>query len=347
MASYEKRNGKYSVRFRYLDCGIEKNKRKSGFERKKDAKEYYERFMAEVRNRDYAPIIKKVTYQSLLYQFIDYKKDYLRTSTYTEMNSALKKHVIPYWGKLFVDEITKKHVENWQIAMRKKGYAHGTIKKIRGFINSSFVYALDNNLIQINPVANTKLPKNNKLKKEMLIWTPEEFEKFIKVVDCPIYRAFFILLYYTGCRRGEALGLTWKDYDRKYIYINKSYTNRTKGGYGLTPPKNEASYRKVLLPQCVIAELDKLPKNGERIFGHLPFQTITNKKDEYIKKAKVKRIRIHDFRHSHASLMIKNGCSIVLVAKRLGHSNIEMTLNTYSHLLPSEESDFIKELGKK
>ena len=185
-------------------------------------------------------------------------------------------------------------------------------------------------------------------------------------------------------RKGEALALTWGDIDfhRKEIKVAKSLNRKRpkKGGdviltshpetpssfgwhvsktrsYEITTPKNRASYRQILMPNnlydmtyehYVQVKQDYGFSNNIFVFGgEVPVsdQTLRRRFDSYAQKAGVKKIRIHDLRHSHASLLINKGQNILIVSKRLGHSNITQTLNTYSHLMPNMQLEIVGALN--
>ena len=190
----------------------------------------------------------------------------------------------------------------------------------------------------------------------MQIWTPEEFKAFLPYVVQPAYRLYFTLLYLTGCRRGEGLAITWNDIntasDEATVKISKSITNKTTSGtYAVTTPKNQGSVRTVAIPSFFIDELMQHKKAQQEeladewssdlfVFGGtrpLPTSSTDHVFKAAIKKAGVKEIRIHDLRHSCASLLIHKGVSIVAVSRQLGHTNIEQTLNTYSHVMPDDK----------
>lgn len=191
----------------------------------------------------------------------------------------------------------------------------------------------------------------NNIKKEMLFFTYEEYQKFINKVDKTEYKAFFQVLYFMGLRQGECMALNWNDinFENKTLSINKTLTSKIKGEiYTISPPKTKNSNRILPVPESVLEALKNMYDNAKHftdfnkqwfIFGNsLPFKetTIQNYKNKACKLAGVKQIRIHDFRHSCASLLINKGASIALVSKYLGHSNISITLNTYTHMYKSE-----------
>lgn len=196
-----------------------------------------------------------------------------------------------------------------------------------------------------------KFKDTNIIKKEMLFFTYEEYTKFIENVSDYNYKVFFEVLYFMGLRKGECQALKWNDIDfiSNTLKINKTLTTKLKGiSWHISSPKTKNSTRILPIPKNVLFDLKVMHNNALRykdysndwfIFGNsVPFRenTIELKKNKACDMAKVKRIRIHDFRHSCASLLINKGASIALVSKYLGHSNITVTLNTYTHMYKSE-----------
>ena len=191
----------------------------------------------------------------------------------------------------------------------------------------------------------------NKEKKEMDFFTYDEYLKFDSVITNHNWHTFFEMLYFLGLRQGECLALTWNDIDFKNnkISINKTLTSKIKGeNYTISTPKTKNSTRILPLPKNVLNDLKKCLNSVSKykdyskewfVFGNtIPFKetTIQNHKNEYCKLAELKQIRIHDFRHSCASLLINKGASITLVSKYLGHSKVSITLDVYSHFYRSE-----------
>ena len=196
--------------------------------------------------------------------------------------------------------------------------------------------------------------------KKVNFWTYEEFLKFINVVDDIVYYSFFSILYFTGMRLGECMALTWNDVKDDYIDITKNLikAKADNGDYVVNSPKTYSSIRKIKLDKFSIQILNNLKKyyqnyikfsNDWFIFGGispLARTTIGRKKNKYCKLANVKQIKIHDFRHSHATLLLSRGVPITVISKRLGHADISMTLNVYSHLVPEDEDKAIISISK-
>lgn len=200
----------------------------------------------------------------------------------------------------------------------------------------------------------------NNFKKEMDFFTYDEFNKFINVVDDQEYKTFFMILYYLGLRQGECCALTWNDIDFKNntLSINKTLTTKIKGeNWTISVPKTKNSIRVLPITNLVLNNLKMMYNDVKQyrdyskdwfVFGKTrPFAetSIQKRKNNYCKSAEVKQIRIHDFRHSCASLLINQGASVALVSKYLGHGNITITLNTYTHLYKSELDNMTKILN--
>ena len=188
----------------------------------------------------------------------------------------------------------------------------------------------------------------------MMFWTKAEFNKFIECVrDKPQSYTAFYVLYWTGMRIGELMALTMEDIDlqENTIRVNKSY-QRLKEQDIITEPKTPKSNRIISIPEllnnCLEDYLGRLYglEENERIF---PFTKsfLTHEMIRGCALSGVKKIRLHDLRHSHASLLVELGLSPAAIAERLGHEKIETTLNTYSHLYPNKQMELAQRLNEE
>ena len=186
---------------------------------------------------------------------------------------------------------------------------------------------------------------------EMKIWTRTEFEQFHDcLMDKRISWLAFEILFWTGIRIGELMALTFADVDleKKIITINKSY-QRLHGKDVITPPKTPKSNRKVNIPQFLADDIRDYEESLYDFDSKDRIICVTKNFLERelvrgVKLSGVKKIRIHDLRHSHASLLIEMGFSPKEIAERLGHENIETTLNTYAHLYPNKQEQLATRL---
>ena len=185
----------------------------------------------------------------------------------------------------------------------------------------------------------------------MQFWTREEFDTFIEVIDDkPDTRVAFSLLFYSGMRVGELLALTLSDFDieANTVSITKSFS-RLSGQDIISEPKTPKSKRVITLPgqivEMVVEYASKLPyyEDSQRLFMRTK-HFFTHEMDRGCRKSGVKRIRVHDLRHSHASLLIELGVSPLAISERLGHEDIQTTLNTYSHLYPDAHNEVARKL---
>lgn len=348
MPSYDQR-GKdklWSVRFREkLRDGTTQNKRLSGYRTKKEAQRAYVEYMAEQGSTAEDAPDERLLFDDLLADYLAHQQTRIKPSSVYSIESKINQHIAPYFAGRIVDEITPRDILGWQQSLESYSYKYKT--GLRTQLSSIYKFGERYHDVK-NIMSRVEGFRNLEPKKEMQFWTPDEFHTFIAAVDDPLWALYFRLLYVTGCRKGESLALTWNDIDFEgcKISITKSITRKTKdAAYAVTTPKNRSSVRDVAIPQSLADDLaawhDSLDKRDDNLFvfgGEDPFtdRTIDRRLADWCAQSGVKKIRLHDFRHSCASLLIASGVSIVAVSRHLGHTNIEQTLNTYSHMMPSD-----------
>lgn len=304
-------------------------------------------------------VVKKMTVQELYEEFEKVKATEIRESSMKDLKDVYRFHLKDYFGKKPIDKLNAKFLQDWKLTLEGKGLSVRTKQKCFGHLRAMLNHAVKMEYLNINPlnkVGNFK--KTGELKKEMQFYTSDEFLNFIKpakelaetgkVQDSGFY-IFFMFSYYTGARKGETNALRWCDIKNNEMCITRSVAQKLKGGDRITPPKNRSSVRNVQLPQPLLEALASHKEKCQQLDGFsdecfvcgfsrpLRDTSIQLRNEKYAEQAGVKKIRIHDFRHSHASLLANHGINIQEIARRLGHSNIEMTLNTYSHLYPKEQ----------
>lgn len=337
-----------------------RNKTKRGFKTKRDAAIYEAQL--KIENED-------LSVSSFIYDLADdylkYYKTLVAYGTYRKTETIIKNIIIPNIKNKTLDMITeldcrkfREYVDSLDYSTRYKNCILISYKAI--FKHAEKYFGLKKNPTSIiDPFKRTFQEKLDSKSKEMNIWSLDEFNKFINEVPKIEYKALFITLYFTGARLGEVLALQWKDLNNGKISINKALTTKTiNGTYEIKDTKNTSSIRDVVLGDNLNKFLLDIKTNEIKrkdfredwfIFGRnkpLPQTSISRVKDTAIKKAKIKRIRIHDFRHSHASNLIGDGMDIVAVSRRLGHSDINMTLKVYTHLLEKNDDKLAEYLDK-
>ncbi len=336
----------------------------SGYRKRYKSKKY---FTKEEASREQALFITKkeknlksiINFQELYLEYFNFAKTRLKERTLNINNGRIQLHVMPYFKNRKIDKITPKDIMDWQCELDKLNYSNEYKSSI--YVNFSTVMNYGVKYLDLirNPltiVGNFKAP--SEMKKEMKFWTVDEFELFIEKVDNPIYNAFFTTLFFTGLRCGEAQGLTWQDVNDTYILVNKTLTTKIKNKpYILTSPKTKKSNRIVKMTNRVkekLFNLKKLYENYENynntwfVFGGinpLPEASIRRKKEKACVEAKIKIIRVHDFRHSFASLLICKGERIETISELLGHGRSSTTSDIYGHLYPHVKDDAIDKLN--
>lgn len=322
---------------------------------KKEAEEAERYYLIKLENKIDN---RNINFKDLINQYMSYQKDLVKITTYNNYHKMFN-HLKSLYN-INVRDFNITHYNKIKDEISKKKLSTTYKNNIYKFLRSLLIFA--NKYYSINTVETlykmTGFSNKNEIKKEMLFWTYDEFNKFIQEETDIRYKTYFEILYYCGLRKGEANALLWNDIelDRGIIKINKNLTAKIKGEkFILLPPKTKNSIRALPLPKTVKNSLILLQEHYKKyknysdnwfVFGGivpLADTTIEKHKNDACKKANVKQIRIHDFRHSCASLLISKGASVALVSKYLGHSDVSTTLNTYTHMFKNDLEELIKE----
>lgn len=344
MPSYKDENsGTWYCKFYYTDwTGKKRQKLKRGFKLQRDAKEWELLFLEQfAKNPD-------ITFSTLYDKYKRFKENRVRPSTLENQCNAIELHILPYFRKKIVSEITPADIVEWQNQLLGKGFSASHTRQINAYLRMLFKYAVNYLGLQKSPVI-VQICKPQK--GNIDFWTPEEYKRFSDSIkdNIELYTAFEIL-FYTGMRKGELLALTLNDIDfnEKTISINKTlaYVN---GEYVLQPPKTQKSNRVIEVPQFL---LDEIHGYTSRLYGLNPEHRIFNRSRVWLGEAitrtcmkiNLKTIRVHDLRHSHASVLINLGANPLMIAERLGHEDVKVTMNTYSHLFKSHQKEIIEKL---
>lgn len=360
----KKKNGKqgYRVRVNYTDAfGHARQIERTAYGAE-EAKETERRLSLQTKEVNPSSLLLS----DLSARYFAAQKHEVRESTYAKNLGVFRTHVEPYLGAVRIDKLTVDILENWKASINEKGLSFSMKKNIYSVLRAMLNYAVRIDLLPKNPLHRVGNFKDAYEKKEALqYYTAEQFQKFIAEAYADAqetgdmrYFTFFSTLFYTGARKGEANALSWSDLDGDILHIGKNVVQKLKGEDRITPPKNKSSDRTLQVPAPLmeVFELQKAWQKKNDIYSRhakicggtqsLRDTTIEKKNQQYAEKAGLPKIRIHDFRHSHASLLANEGINIQEIARRLGHSKIEMTWNTYSHLYPREEERAVKLLNQ-
>ena len=351
MAAFKnKTNGTWYVQFRYTDWkGERQQKLKRGFATKKEAQAWEREFLMQKQ----ADV--NMTFESFAQLYEKDMKPKLKLNTWLTKESIIQKKILPYFGKRKLSEITAKDVMDWQNAIRGltdakgKPYSPTYLKTVHNQLSALFNHAVRYYGLQVNPAAKAG-NMGVEERREMLFWTKEEYLKFADaMMDKPLSYYAFEMLYWCGIREGELLALTPTDFDFEAgtVSISKSY-QRLKGKDVITTPKTKKSNRVIKMPKFLCGEMEDYLKMfystgvNERIFP-VSKHYLHHEMDRGAKAAGVKRIRIHDLRHSHISLLIDMGFTTLAIADRVGHESIDITYR-YAHLFPTRQTEMADKL---
>lgn len=338
----DKKTKKWNVSFYVKINGENIKVQKRGFLLKKEALDY---------ERDYINSFEsstEITFQNLFNAYMNDQEKRLRLNTMETKKHVFRTKILPYFKDIKIKDIKALDIRNWQNDLMKKGYSETYLKTINNQIVALMNYAVKFYDLKKNPcsVAGTIGKKNAD---EMNVWTVEEFNRFIKSLEHkPVSFTGFNILFYTGLRIGELLGLCIEDIDFKHakISVNKSYQRINRKDV-ITPPKTPKSKRIIDCPNILMEIIDSYintmykPSKKTRIFEGYTKRIFEHDIDTYSRKAGVKRIRVHDLRHSHATLLLSKNVNIVTLSRRLGHEKVSTTLDIYSHAL-KEDNNFLK-----
>ena len=347
-AEKDKKTGKWLIQYRYTDWqGKRRKSTKRGFATKREAEEWLRNFL----------ITQKADFDM---KFADFWKMYcadmetrLREHTMRTKKYIVELKILPYFGNKRVNDITAADIRQWQNELIKMGYSPTYLKTINNQLSAIFNYAVRYYDLKSNPCAKAGSMGKSKAE-EMDFWTGEEFRRFIdSVMNKRLSYMAFMTLYWTGMRLGELLALNPKDVDleKRTTSITKSYQRLGKKDV-ITPPKTPKSKRVITIPEFLAADIkdymDSLYdlQEDDRLFPITKYY-LEHEMQRGIKESGVKRIRVHDLRHSHASMLIELGFSPLEIANRLGHEKVETTLNTYAHLYPNKQTKLAERLDSE
>ena len=341
----ESGNKTWFCKFNYTNWKGEKlTKKKRGFSTKKEALKWEQEFLnqhsesIEMSFREFFELYKRD------------RKPRIRENTWRTKEAIVNQKILPYIGDLMLNEINNVTIIQWQNELMKikdkngKNYSPTYLRTIHAQLSSILNHACRYYNLKTN-VARDVGSMGEKEADEMLFWTQDEYERFREAIkDKPESFYAFELLYWCGLRMGELLALTKEkfDFERHTLKIDESL-QRIDGKNVITAPKTKKSIRTVVMPEFLTEEIkeyiDSFYKlKAKDLIFNFSKSYLHHEMDRGSKKSQVKRIRIHDLRHSHVSLLIELGFSATAIADRVGHESIDITYR-YAHLFPSKQKE--------
>lgn len=348
--------------------------------RRRGTETYRTRKEAESREREWMLEIErgavldggKMTFgEYLTYWLNTYAKHNVRLSTYTSYTAFSKNHIIPALGAIMLRKLSPTHIQDFYQAKltggrldKKEGnLAPRTVRYFHSIIREALQHAFEQNLVPRNVADAVKPPKG--ARPSIKVWNEEEARIFLRGTEDALYAPLWLILLATGVRRGEALGLRWKDVDLKKGTISIRQTLVDVNGHiSFGEPKTKHGRRTIDLdPGCIAAltahrdaqtfrrkamgdgwrDLDLVfttaegnwirPRNVDRKFYGL------------VQETGLPHIPLHGLRHTCATLLLLHNVNPKIVSERLGHANVSITLDTYSHVLPTMQKQAAAAIG--
>lgn len=347
MSISKEANGTWTVQCYYNDwTGKKKHKKKRGFTTKKEAAEWERKFLLrstplEMKLEDFVNLYYEDVKNGLKYRSVHTKK------------SVINRHILPYFGERPINSITAPEIIKWQNCIMELGYKPTYLRSIQNQLTAIFTHASEIYDLENNPCKKVeKMGEANT--KRIDFWTKDEYDCFIQLSEPGSkYYVLFETLFWTGMRIGELLALTKADIDtvKGVIHITKTYCRKDRMDL-ITEPKTRESVRDVDIPEFLATELqeymDRLYglKDEERVFP-IVAEAVQHAMKRRIAKTELKKITVHDLRHSHVAYLIDKDVQPFIIKERLGHADIKMTLNTYGHLYPSKQKKLVEMLNEK
>lgn len=332
-------------------------KRKQQWVTVKGTKKEAEKRLSELLNQlDTGTFMKagKTTVAEFLGKWLsDYAQPNLSPRGFERYESIVRVHLVPGLGNVPLTQLKPEHLQRLYTAKLNNGLSAGTVKYLHTVLHKALQTAMKWGSVSRNVADGVDVPRTRRA--EMQTWNEDEMACFLEAARKTPYFALFHTALFTGMRRSELLALRWSDVDSIYsqIYINRSLHHLQDSSYVFTQPKSESSRRTIALsPSAILVLQDHYEKRKlERAMLGIPLEdddlvfsilkgkplrpnTVSRAWTMLAARAGVKVIRFHDARHTHASLMLKQGTHPKIVQERLGHASIQITLDTYSHVVP-------------
>lgn len=259
-------------------------------------------------------------------------KPKLSQTTYDQKVYAIKNYQV--FLERPINKVTKRDIQAWY---NELDFAFGTKRHLYSMLSAFFRWTVNNNVLQINPCVGIELGRNQH--KEMSYYTESEFWQLYKGIDdatftrkAEAYRMGLLVLMYCGLRKGELCGLSAPDLVGNELHLHHTVKRTTNDGFIIsTEFKNEYSRRIVPVPNWLVYDLKRFLETDSYPFKSL-YKSLRLCSETVIKRDNLKHIRVHDLRHSYASMLISKGVDIFTVSRLMGHSSATITSKIYGHL---------------
>lgn len=297
----------------------------------------------------------KLLFNDAYYKYLDYIKYRQKLQSIKVLKERFSNCILPYWKDYDIYSITDNDYINWQNFIEDRNYSNNYKCGLHYLMSGFFEYCVNYLSLSFNYSKRVGCFKLKNVKVKHDYYTCSEFKKFIKGFDNNVYKLFFITMFITGLRPGETMALKFSDLSKYQLSIDKSISEHSFDGTRIIDtPKSFSSIRTVKITKKLYNSLIKLKSSYGSldkdlyIFGGIkPLSptTINRYKINACNKVGIRSIKLHEFRHSHASLLYDINTPIQFIKNRLGHSNITTTMDVYVHLNNKKEKRVLHKLN--
>ncbi|MGD6898653.1 tyrosine-type recombinase/integrase [Bacillus infantis] len=344
--------------------GKRKQKTRSGFRTKKEAQAALAEMVSNVEKGSYKEPNKRLFKDFAIEYIENIYVNKVRASTFERTSNLITNQILPWFQNATLEGIDQFLVHDFYKTKKEEGYSSSYIQRMHELIRMLLRVAYKWELIEKDIASLIEPPRIQK--KEIVTWSIDQVNEFLKFTKHSRYYPVFFLAAYTGMRKGEILGLHWSDIDfeEKTIRITKTLY-KIKDQYLINEPKTKNSIRTIYIDDDILRVLkrQKVKQNLEKLkFGsvyqdkNLVFaqedggyvypSAVNSLFARFTKQLEHPEIRFHDLRHTHATILLQMGVNPKIVSERLGHSTVQITLDTYSHILPSMKIDLSEKFSK-
>ncbi|WP_340004455.1 tyrosine-type recombinase/integrase [Paenibacillus sp. FSL K6-0276] len=338
--------------------GKRNQKKKGGFGTQKEADRALVSLLASVDKGDYVAEINLTVADFFDIWLKDYALQKYKSTVYDVEESIIRSRIVPVIGRHKLQQIKPLTINRFYNGLLEK-YSSDYVRHIHAILRKAFGQAVKWEMLVSNPIDKVEAPKLRR--KEMKTWTMEQCLHFLDIAKGHVHYIVYSLAIHTGMRKGEVLGLRWSDIDfeAKSLMIQQTVNWTPSKGIIIQDTKTSSSARRIPIGNMLIADLKHRKQiidadkqtigtghykdhdlvcsyaNGEPIKPRRVTETFSF----LTGKSELPKIRFHDLRHSHASMLLNNGINAKIGAERLGHSSVQIYLDRYSHLLPDMQRD--------
>lgn len=330
-----------------------KQKTVSGFDSEKEAEKAAAAMITDIERGDF--VNNRVKLKDFTDELLeDQVKHAVAANTYQMQKAYANNHIYPFFGDILITKVTPAHIQKFYSQKMQEGLSAGVIQNLGTFLGKVFKVAHQWGMVTKNVVQSVRKPTYRATK--MKVWSKEQMNLFLKETQGSRFHVVYLLALTTGMRKGEILGLKWENVDLNAGIISVQYTVvYANHQLYLKEPKTAKSKRPITIPEFVVTYLKRykmkqLPNELDLLvpgINHpICYPSILNKDYQMqLERIDVPKIRMHDMRHTHATVLLQMGENPKVVQERLGHTNIATTMNTYSHVLPSMQKSLADKLG--